>query len=170
MKFSLLVVTTDRLYPAECLFRSLAAQTHKDFEVLFVHGEDCAADALALACKYADRLSIRTVPSPTPALSRARNAALPLLNGDCVAFPDDDCVYTPDTLERACALFLAHPEADVLLAAGKDLREDEEEARNYFSCGGSAPSNSLGREMIPLHPRLIFQRVYEGARGKSFPP
>jgi glycosyltransferase involved in cell wall biosynthesis len=123
VKFSLLVVTTDRLHLAERLFRSLAAQSHKDFEVLFVHGQACAEEAVALARKYDDALDVRPVPSPTPALSRARNLALPLLNGDCIAFPDDDCVYCPDTLERAVALFTAHPEADVLLAAGKDLLE-----------------------------------------------
>jgi len=38
-----------------------------------------------------------------PGLSRARNAALPQLTGDAVAFPDDDCVYPPDLLERVAA-------------------------------------------------------------------
>jgi glycosyltransferase involved in cell wall biosynthesis len=38
-----------------------------------------------------------------PGLSRARNAALPQLRADAVAFPDDDCVYPPDLLERVAA-------------------------------------------------------------------
>jgi glycosyltransferase involved in cell wall biosynthesis len=36
----------------------------------------------------------------TRGLSHARNAALPHLQGDVVAFPDDDCVYPDDLLER----------------------------------------------------------------------
>ena len=35
-----------------------------------------------------------------PGLSRARNAALPELTADVVAFPDDDCVYPRDLLAR----------------------------------------------------------------------
>ena len=36
-------------------------------------------------------------------LSRARNAALGRLEADAVAFPDDDCIYAPDLLERVAA-------------------------------------------------------------------
>jgi glycosyltransferase involved in cell wall biosynthesis len=162
VKFSLLVVTTDRLYSTERLFRSLAAQSHKDFEVLFVHGEACAAEARALAGKYADVLSIRCVPSPTPALSRARNLALPLLNGDCVAFPDDDCVYNSDTLERACDLFLKHPEADVLLAAGKALREAD--ARVYSA------TNDTGKMRVKGHHAPCGVQGQRPCRGRGAEP
>src|SRR5439155_2210314 len=36
-------------------------------------------------------------------LSRARNEALSHLQADVVAFPDDDCVYPDDLLERVAA-------------------------------------------------------------------
>jgi len=36
-------------------------------------------------------------------LSRARNEALPHLQADVVAFPDDDCIYPDDLLERVAA-------------------------------------------------------------------
>ncbi len=36
-------------------------------------------------------------------LSRARNEALPRLEADVVAFPDDDCEYPDDLLERVAA-------------------------------------------------------------------
>ncbi len=36
-------------------------------------------------------------------LSRARNAALPLLRADVVGFPDDDCTFPADLLERVAA-------------------------------------------------------------------
>jgi glycosyltransferase involved in cell wall biosynthesis len=162
VKFSLLVVTTDRLHPTERLFRSLAAQTHKDVEVLFVYGEACAADALALARRYAGALDVRTLASPTPALSRARNMALPLLTGDFVAFPDDDCAYCPDTLEKALAFFAAHPEADVLLAAGKALREAD--ARTYSA------TNATGKMRVKGHHAPCGVQGQRPCRGRGAEP
>jgi GT2 family glycosyltransferase len=43
-------------------------------------------------------------------LARARNAALPQLRAPLVAFPDDDCVYPSDLLERVARRFAADPE------------------------------------------------------------
>ncbi|MDR2669648.1 MAG: glycosyltransferase [Desulfovibrio sp.] len=175
MKFSLLVVTTDRLSLVERLLHSLAAQTYGNFEVLLVHGPDCPEGARSTAGNFPG-LDIRLFSSQDHCLSRSRNLALHETTGDIIAFPDDDCVYCPDTLENASTVFKAHPEADVLLAVRRDLREDVEEARKYFSCGGSAPSNSPGRGMLPLHPRLIFQRVtfarsrLEQAHERTLPP
>jgi hypothetical protein len=42
-------------------------------------------------------------------LSRARNEALPLLRGDLVAFPDDDCRYPRRLLEEVARRFVEHP-------------------------------------------------------------
>jgi glycosyltransferase involved in cell wall biosynthesis len=39
-------------------------------------------------------------------LSRARNVALPRLTGDVVAFPDDDCTYARDLLDRVAQRFV----------------------------------------------------------------
>ena len=38
-------------------------------------------------------------------LSRARNCALPSLTGELIGFPDDDCRYPPDLLERVARRF-----------------------------------------------------------------
>ncbi|MDR1946373.1 MAG: nucleotidyltransferase family protein [Desulfovibrio sp.] len=120
-EFSLLVVTTDRLHFVERLFQSLAEQTYKDFEVILVHGEACAGEVPSFVRKHACLPAIKTVLSPGLGLSRARNLALPMLRGDFVAFPDDDCVYRPGTLAKVLSLFRAHPEADVLLAGAAVL-------------------------------------------------
>ena len=42
-------------------------------------------------------------------LSRARNAALDSLSAEIVAFPDDDCVYADDLLERVAQRFAEEP-------------------------------------------------------------
>jgi GT2 family glycosyltransferase len=122
MKFSLLIVTTDRLFLVERLLHSLAAQTYGNFEVLLVHGPDCPQEARATVGRFPG-MDIRLLSSKDHCLSRSRNTALTDTTGDIIAFPDDDCVYCPDTLENAAALFKAHPEADVLMAVRKDLQE-----------------------------------------------
>jgi glycosyltransferase involved in cell wall biosynthesis len=53
-------------------------------------------------------------------LSRARNVALPHVEADLVAFPDDDCVYPPDLLERVAARFEGEPELDGLTGRAVD--------------------------------------------------
>jgi glycosyltransferase involved in cell wall biosynthesis len=42
-------------------------------------------------------------------LSRARNAGLRQVEADVVAFPDDDCWYPPDLLERVTRVFAERP-------------------------------------------------------------
>jgi GT2 family glycosyltransferase len=121
VRFSLIAVTTDRLRLVERLFASLAAQTHKDFEIILVHGKGCAAEAQALAANHAARLDVQTTASTDNCLSRSRNAGLPRAHGDIVAFPDDDCVYAPDTLAQCAAVFAENPQAHVLAARVLDL-------------------------------------------------
>jgi len=43
-------------------------------------------------------------------LSRARNVGLRHVTADVVAFPDDDCWYPPELLERVTRFLLDHPE------------------------------------------------------------
>jgi GT2 family glycosyltransferase len=47
-----------------------------------------------------------------PGLSRARNVALARVDADIVAFPDDDCVYPPDLLERIAQKLEEQPALD----------------------------------------------------------
>jgi GT2 family glycosyltransferase len=123
MKFSLIVVTTNRLRLAERLLTSLSAQTHKNFEVIFVHGKECATEAQALAATYAPGLDIRTLASTDHCLSRSRNSTLPLIRGDIIAFPDDDCVYETDTLAQCATVFMENQRVHVLMGRVCDLYE-----------------------------------------------
>jgi glycosyltransferase involved in cell wall biosynthesis len=91
--FDLVVATIGRVDELAALLASLERQTHKDFRVLVVdQNEDD---------RIVPVLDGRAVRLRSPrGLSRARNAALPELTADVVAFPDDDCIYPPDLLER----------------------------------------------------------------------
>jgi glycosyltransferase involved in cell wall biosynthesis len=98
--FDLVVATVDRVGELERLLDSLDRQTHRDFRVLVAdqNDDDRVEDVLARH----PSLRLERVPAPR-GLSRARNAALSYLRADVVAFPDDDCVYPLDLLERVAA-------------------------------------------------------------------
>ena len=53
-------------------------------------------------------------------LSRARNVGLCALTGDVVAFPDDDCRYAPDLLERVARRFAGDQALDGLTGRAVD--------------------------------------------------
>jgi GT2 family glycosyltransferase len=97
--FDLVVATLGRVGELERLFGSLARQTHKELRVLLV---DQNTDDRVLPVIERTTVQVERLPSPT-GLSRARNVALPRLRADVVAFPDDDCVYPHDLLERIAA-------------------------------------------------------------------
>jgi len=95
--FDLVVATVGRVEELGRLFASLEQQTHRDFRVLLVdqNGDD-RLDSVVSAHRGVRIERLRS----EPGLSRARNAALPRLEADVVAFPDDDCAYPPDLLEN----------------------------------------------------------------------
>jgi len=95
--FDLLVATVDRTVELERLLASLEGQTHGGFRVLVVdQNTDDRVDAILLAHPS---LEIEHLKSPR-GLSRARNAGLAQVRADVIAFPDDDCIFPEDVLER----------------------------------------------------------------------
>jgi glycosyltransferase involved in cell wall biosynthesis len=123
LRFDLVVATVDRTDALQTLLRSLGAQTHDAFRLLVVdqNPDDRIADVLA---RYSalDVLHLRS----ERGLSRARNAALPHLAADVVAFPDDDCAYPVDLLARVADRLATDPRLDGLTgrAAAADDQAD----------------------------------------------
>jgi len=106
LRFDLVVATVDRTSPLDALLGSLEAQTHTGFRLVVVdQNPDDRVTSLLVAHPALQVLHLR---SPR-GLSRARNIALPELTGDLVAFPDDDCTYAPDLLERVARRFADEP-------------------------------------------------------------
>ncbi|MHB8383522.1 MAG: glycosyltransferase family 2 protein [Candidatus Binataceae bacterium] len=110
MKFSLILATLGRTVEVERFLGSLDHQTMRDFELIVVdqNSDDRLASILA---PYAARFGVRHLRS-APGLSRARNLALADPAGDIIGFPDDDCWYVPDLLERVSAFMDTHSDAD----------------------------------------------------------
>jgi len=116
--FDLVVATVERVDELASLLESLERQSHEDFRVLLVdqNGDDrlgrvLADRALEIVHLHAER-----------GLSRARNAALPQLRAEVVAFPDDDCVYPDDLLARVAQRFAAEPSLAGLTGRSADAR------------------------------------------------
>lgn len=115
MKFSLVTATVDRTSELLGLCESLAAQIHRDFELIVVdqNPDDRLAPILA---EYGTRMSIVHLRSAR-GLSRARNAGIRAATGDVVAFPDDDCAYPADLLANINQTFENRPDLDGLTCA-----------------------------------------------------
>jgi GT2 family glycosyltransferase len=116
--FDLVLATVDRVEEPRRLLDSLGAQSHRPFRVLLVDQNDDARLDPVVAEQQLELVHLR---SPR-GLSRARNRALDEIRGHLVAFPDDDCVYAPDLLERVARRFLEEPALDGLTgrAVGSD--------------------------------------------------
>jgi glycosyltransferase involved in cell wall biosynthesis len=116
--FDLIVATVDRVEQLERLFASLDRQTHRRFRLLLIdQNEDDRLDQLLGDHSALDVQRLRSARG----LSRARNAALPRVAADIVAFPDDDCTYPPDLLERVARRFAEDGRLDGLTGRAADV-------------------------------------------------
>jgi glycosyltransferase involved in cell wall biosynthesis len=115
--FDLVVATVDRVSELERLLASLEAQTHRDFRVLLVdQNEDDRLDPILQEHRHFDVVRLRA----ERGLSRARNAAVGNVEADLVAFPDDDCVFSPGLLEEVAQRFASDPSLDGLTGRAAD--------------------------------------------------
>lgn len=117
LRFDLVTATVDRTAPLEALLASLGSQTHAGFRLVVV--DQNADDRVAALLHAHPRLDVLHLHSQR-GLSRARNAALPHLDADLVAFPDDDCLYGPDLLARVAARFATDNGLDGLTGRAVD--------------------------------------------------
>jgi len=144
--FDLVVATVGRVAELDRLFASLDRQSHRRFRVLLVdQNEDDRVEAAVAAHSELDLLHLRS----ERGLSRARNRGLQELSADLVAFPDDDCAYAEDLLERVARRFEAEGDLDGL--SGRSVGRD----------GGS--SASWEKDAAILTGDNLWNRVNSGA-------
>jgi glycosyltransferase involved in cell wall biosynthesis len=111
MKFSLVMATVGRVDEVARFLESLDAQDYRNFELIVVdqNGDD---RLVLLLDRYRQKFPLRHVRSAAHGASRARNAGLALVDGDVIAFPDDDCWYPAGLLEKVVAVLAGHRELD----------------------------------------------------------
>jgi GT2 family glycosyltransferase len=111
LSFDLVVATVDRTDDLATLLVALDAQRHRTFRLVVVdQNDDVRVASLLAAHPTLETLHLRS----ERGLSHARNVALPHLTADVVAFPDDDCAYPADLLERVARRLAASSELDGL--------------------------------------------------------
>lgn len=112
MRFSLVTATLGRTEEILALLNSLTLQTFTDFELIVV--DQNGDDRLVPILTGFPTLNICHLRCPVRALSLARNRGLEQCIGDIVAFPDDDCLYQPDTLALVNTCFATDPSLALL--------------------------------------------------------
>lgn len=104
-KFSLVMPTLGRVREIEQLFISLINQTYKNFELIVVD-QNHHNEVKNLCSQYEDQLDITYIKSKITGLSKNRNVGIAASTGNIIAFPDDDCEYSHDTLEKVNNFFI----------------------------------------------------------------
>ncbi len=120
-RISLIVATCGRHDELARLLDSLRAQTHAPYEIIIV--DQNPAGFLDDILAQAKDLPIRHVPESRRGASPARNKGLEIATGDIIGFPDDDCLYAPDTLEKVLATFDRYPGWGGLLGTWEPMEQ-----------------------------------------------
>jgi GT2 family glycosyltransferase len=114
--FDLVVATLGRIDELARFLDSVTAQNYPSVRAIVVdQNDDARLDTLVGGRSF----PVERIRSGE-GLSRARNAALALVEADLVAFPDDDCVYPPGALARVAARFADETSLDGLTGRAED--------------------------------------------------
>jgi glycosyltransferase involved in cell wall biosynthesis len=116
--FTLIIPTLGRTKELDALFESLALQDVTALECVVVdqNPDDRLGEVIA---RWEPRLKIRRLRGPAGA-SRSRNLGLLHATGDILAFPDDDCWYSPRLLKDVAVWFEQNPGMDILTVGARD--------------------------------------------------
>lgn len=98
-RFSLVVATLGRQRELARLLETLAGQTEKSFEVLLMD-QNAPGFLDEILDTYRTRIDIRHLPIDRRGACAARNRGAEQARGEWVMFPDDDCWYPLDMIER----------------------------------------------------------------------
>lgn len=106
MKFSLIMATLGRKNEVGKFLQSIndCNYDNEKIEIIIVdqNKEQILSDIIS---RFDSILHIKHIRSKEKGLARNRNIGLKHASGDIVAFPDDDCEYLVDTLDKVSTLF-----------------------------------------------------------------
>ena len=119
MTVSLVIATLGRREALSRLLHSLETQTFRRFQVILVDQNQPGYLDETIGPHEAT-LDMEVVAAKPLGVSAARNLGLERARGDVVGFPDDDCRYIPQTIERVVHLFGADSRMDGLIVAWGD--------------------------------------------------
>lgn len=130
--FSLIVATCGRVKEVDRLLESF---THLDYDLnlveIYIIDQNDTINLKPIIRKYVPALQIHHIHSPRKGLSYNRNIGLREAKGDIIAFPDDDCTYYPDTLNKVNDAFNEYADASLLLGQIIDRKTGEKIIRKW---------------------------------------
>jgi len=157
--FDLILATVGRVEELERLLDSLERQTHGAFRLIVVDQNDDDRVEPALAGRPFEIVRLTS----ERGLSRARNVALPHVTAGLVAFPDDDCVYPDDLLERVGRRFATETALDGL--TGREVNVDGRSSASWKTDAALLTDDNLWNRAISF---TIFLRRKTVAQTGSF--
>lgn len=104
MLVSLVMPTLNRYDDIDLLMQSFKRQTYKNFELIVIDQND-NNKVEEIVSKYKNDIVVKYIKSDKIGLSYNRNIGIKMAKGQIIAFPDDDCVYEDDTLEKVIKFF-----------------------------------------------------------------
>lgn len=132
MRCSLILATLGRDAELAALLCSLQRQSYRDFELIVIdQNKDNKIDSIVDDCK--NNFPINHVKVDFTGNARARDYGIRFARGKIIAFPDDDCVYETDVLERVVAEFDRQEDLAILTAGSYDFD------KTSFSVGVNGP-------------------------------
>lgn len=120
IRFSLVVPTLNRQKEVEDFMKGLEQQTFTDFEVILVDqsGTDLYEDIVA---RYSQKWPLQHIRCDVRKPRYACNLGARYASGEIISFPDDDCIYQPDTLARVDEHFRQNPSLGFVTGAVLNL-------------------------------------------------
>lgn len=120
-KFSIIIATYNRAHILPRALDSLLSQGFEDWELWIV--DDGSTDkTIAVVEPYLNQgLAISYLKQENQGVAKARNKALPFVNGEYVTFLDSDDWYASNHLESRSELLMENPKVDLLHGGFKVL-------------------------------------------------
>ncbi|MDD2659424.1 MAG: glycosyltransferase family 2 protein [Methylococcales bacterium] len=120
MMVSLVLATLGRDLEVADFLKSLLLQTYKNFEIIIIdQNRDGKIDAIVE--RLEDCFDLKHVKVDFTGNARARDYGIGLAQGRIIAFPDDDCTYDKEVLEKVVAEFARRKNLSILVAGSYDF-------------------------------------------------
>jgi len=151
MKITLITATYNRSKEIKYLLESLNNQTSKDFELIIVdqNKDDRMINFLE---NFNYNFILRYFKINEIGLSKARNYGIREANYDIVGFPDDDCVYSNNLIEKLLDFFINNINIDGVLA--KNIHKVDKHNNEYLITKKSIENFNIRFDSIQIFLKL----------------
>ncbi|NHN89126.1 glycosyltransferase family 2 protein [Acetobacter conturbans] len=120
MRFSLIIPTLNRPEGVRAFLGVIAQQSVRDVEVIVV--DQSGSDIYdAVIRDFSSSLTLKHIRTDVRKCRYACNLGAAAASGEIIAFPDDDCLYRPDTLEQVDARFRNDARLGLLTGPIRDI-------------------------------------------------